>query len=174
MRRYTLGAIDQGIKPAVVTAMAKYNATEISRKIINDAMDIAGGSGISRGPRNLLAHFYIATPIGITVEGANILTRTLIIFGQGALRAHPYALAEVNAIAARDVRAFDKAFWGHVAHIVRNLSLELHARSRCRSRQTSRVVHQVRHATDRCTARGEANAMLARRRPGTSAPRASE
>jgi acyl-CoA dehydrogenase len=122
MRRYTLGAIDQGIKPAVVTAMAKYNATEIGRRIINDAMDVAGGSGISRGPRNLLAHYYIATPIGITVEGANILTRTLIIFGQGALRAHPYALAEVEAIAARDLKAFDRAFWGHVGHIVRNLS----------------------------------------------------
>jgi len=122
MRRYTLGAIDQGIKPAVVTAMAKYNATEIGRRIINDAMDVAGGSGISRGPRNLLAHTYIGTPIGITVEGANILTRTLIIFGQGALRAHPYALAEVNAIAARDLRALDQAFWGHMGHIVRNLS----------------------------------------------------
>ncbi|HET7437113.1 MAG TPA: acyl-CoA dehydrogenase [Thermoanaerobaculia bacterium] len=122
MRRYTLGAIDKGIKPAVVTAMAKYNATEIGRKIVNDAMDVAGGSGISRGPRNLLAHFHIATPIGITVEGANILTRTLIIFGQGALRAHPYALAEVNAIAARDLRAFDAAFWGHIGHVVRNLS----------------------------------------------------
>ena len=85
-------------------------------------MDVAGGSGISRGPRNLLAHYYIATPIGITVEGANILTRTLIIFGQGALRAHPYALAEVEAIGARDLQAFDRAFWGHIGHIVRNLS----------------------------------------------------
>ena len=122
MRRYTLGAIDQGSKPAVVTAMAKYNATEIGRKVINDAMDIAGGSGISRGPKNVLAHFYIATPIGITVEGANILTRTLIIFGQGALRAHPFALKEVEAIAARDLPAFDRAFWGHIGHIVRNLS----------------------------------------------------
>jgi acyl-CoA dehydrogenase len=122
MRRYTLGAIDQGIKPAVVTAIAKYNATEIGRKIINDAMDVMGGSGISRGPRNLLAHFYIATPIGITVEGANILTRSLIIFGQGALRAHPFALAEINAIAARDLSAFDRAFWGHVGHVTRNFS----------------------------------------------------
>jgi acyl-CoA dehydrogenase len=120
MRRYTLGAIDQGIKPAVITAIAKYNSTEIGRRLINDAMDVCGGAGISRGPRNLLAHFYIATPIGITVEGANILTRSLIIFGQGALRAHPYALAEVNAIAARDLGAFDKAFWGHIGHVVRN------------------------------------------------------
>jgi acyl-CoA dehydrogenase len=121
MRRYTLGAIDKGSKPAVVTAMAKYNSTEIGRKIVNDGMDIQGGAAISRGPRNLLAHMYIATPIGITVEGANILTRTLIIFGQGALRAHPYALKEVNAIAARDLVAFDHAFWGHIGHVVRNL-----------------------------------------------------
>ncbi|MEA2491792.1 MAG: acyl-CoA dehydrogenase [Acidobacteriota bacterium] len=121
MRKYTLGAIDKGIKPAVVTAMAKYNSTEIGRKVINDAMDVSGGSGISRGPRNLLAHFYIAAPIAITVEGANILTRTLIIFGQGALRAHPYALKEVDAIAARDLKGFDRAFWGHIGHITRNL-----------------------------------------------------
>ena len=122
MRRYTLGAIDQGMKPAVVTAIAKYHATEIGRKVVNDAMDVLGGSGISRGPRNLLAHFYIAIPIGITVEGANILTRSLIIFGQGALRAHPYALEEVNAIAARDLRRFDRAFWGHIGHVIRNFS----------------------------------------------------
>jgi len=122
MRRYTLGAIDKGIKPAVVTAIVKYNATELGRRIINDGMDVAGGSGISRGPRNLLAHLYVATPIGITVEGANILTRTLIIFGQGALRAHPYALAEVEAIANKDLRAFDRAFWAHIGHVVRNLS----------------------------------------------------
>lgn len=122
MRRYTLGALDKGIKPPVITAMAKYNATEISRKVINDAMDIVGGAGISRGPRNLLAHLYIATPIGITVEGANILTRTLIIFGQGALRAHPYAFKEVDAIGRKDLVGFDDAFWGHIGHVVRNMS----------------------------------------------------
>ena len=121
MRRYTVGALDQGIKPGVVTAMAKYNATEISRRSINDAMDISGGSGISKGPRNLFAHLYIATPIGITVEGANIMTRTLIIFGQGALRAHPYAYKEVRTIAAKDLNGFDEAFWGHIGHITRNL-----------------------------------------------------
>jgi acyl-CoA dehydrogenase len=122
MRRYTLGALDQGIKPPVITAMAKYNTTELSRKIINDGMDILGGSAISRGPRNLLAHFYMATPVGITVEGANILTRTLIIFGQGALRAHPYAFKEVNAIEKKDLVGFDDAFWGHIGHVVRNMS----------------------------------------------------
>ncbi len=121
MRKYTLGALDKGSKPAVITAIVKYQSTEIARTIINDGMDIAGGAGISRGPRNLLAHLYIATPIGITVEGANILTRTLIIFGQGALRAHPYAFAEVDAIGKKDLVSFDRAFWGHMGHIVKNL-----------------------------------------------------
>jgi hypothetical protein len=89
---------DKGIKPPVITAMAKYNASELVRKVVIDGMDIMGGAGISRGKRNLLASQYVSTPIGITVEGANILTRTLIIFGQGALRAHPYAYAEVRAV----------------------------------------------------------------------------
>ena len=120
MRRFTLGALDKGIKPPVITAIAKYNSTELGRKVINDGMDILGGAGISRGPRNTLAHLYIATPIGITVEGANILTRTLMIFGQGALRAHPYAFKEVNAIENNDLQGFDRAFWGHIGHVVRN------------------------------------------------------
>lgn len=120
MRRYTIGAIDRGIKPGVVTAMAKYHGTEVGRKLINDAMDIMGGAGISMGPRNTLAEIYVATPIGITVEGANILTRTLIIFGQGALRAHPYAYKEVKSIEDKDLKAFDMAFWGHVGLIIRN------------------------------------------------------
>lgn len=120
MRRYTLSALDQHIKPPVVTAIAKYQTTEISRRCINDGMDILGGAAISMGPRNLLAIPYIATPIAITVEGANILTRTLIIFGQGALRAHPFAFKEVNAVEKNDLTGFDKAFWGHVGHVVRN------------------------------------------------------
>jgi len=119
-RRYVCGALDQGIKPPVITAIAKYNQTELFRKCIIDAMDILGGQGISRGPRNLLAHGYIGTPIGITVEGANIMTRTLIIFGQGALRAHPYAFKEVDSIGKGDVQGFDRAFWGHIGHVVRN------------------------------------------------------
>lgn len=120
MRKYTLGALDKGIKPPVITAMVKYQATEIGRKLINDAMDVMGGAGISMGPRNTLAEMYIATPIGITVEGANIMTRTLIIFGQGALRAHPYAYREVKSIEEKDLKEFDSAFWGHVGHVVRN------------------------------------------------------
>ncbi|MEY4617788.1 MAG: hypothetical protein RJB66_2748 [Pseudomonadota bacterium] len=120
LRRFTVGALDKGIKPPVITAISKYNATEIGRKIINDAMDAIGGNGISMGPRNLIAEIYIATPIGITVEGANILTRTLMVFGQGALRAHPYAFKEVETVENGDVKGFDEAFWGHIGHIVRN------------------------------------------------------
>src|SRR5690606_11324433 len=97
-RHYTCGGIDLGVTPPVVTAIAKYQFTHLATKANNGGMDIQGGQAISRGPRNLLAHGYIATPIGITVGGANILTRTLIIFGQGALRAHPYAYHEVDAV----------------------------------------------------------------------------
>lgn len=120
MRRFTLGALDKGVKPPVVTALQKYYSTEMGRQVINDGMDIMGGAGISLGPRNLLAEIYVATPIGITVEGANIMTRTLIMFGQGALRAHPFAYAEVKALEAGDLAGFDAAFWGHIGHIVRN------------------------------------------------------
>jgi acyl-CoA dehydrogenase len=122
MRRYVLSALDQHISPPVVTAIAKYSATEEGRRAINDGMDILGGAGISMGERNTLATTYIGMPIGITVEGANILTRTLMIFGQGALRAHPYAFKEVNAIERGDLKGFDAAFWGHIGHIVRNLT----------------------------------------------------
>jgi acyl-CoA dehydrogenase len=116
-RTYTCGGLDSGAKPAVITAVAKYNFTELAREVINDAMDVSGGSGISLGPRNILAHGYISTPIAITVEGANILTRTLMIFGQGAIRCHPYALKEINALMNNDVKAFDDAFWKHVGHV---------------------------------------------------------
>ncbi|MDX1532201.1 MAG: acyl-CoA dehydrogenase, partial [Rhodothermales bacterium] len=119
-RRYTNGGLDQGAAPAVVTAMMKYNTTELFRKAVNDGMDILGGNGISRGPRNTLAHAYIGLPVSITVEGANILTRTLMIFGQGAIRCHPYALREMQALMAWDVKAFDAAFWPHIGHVIRN------------------------------------------------------
>ncbi|MGE3354859.1 MAG: acyl-CoA dehydrogenase [Planctomycetota bacterium] len=119
-RRYTCGALDSGAKPAVVTAIAKYNTTEMWRTIVNDGMDVLGGAGISRGPRNLLAHGYTGTPICVTVEGANILTRTLMIFGQGAIRCHPFAYAEIEALGNNDVARFDKSLWGHIGHVVRN------------------------------------------------------
>ncbi|MBW4506426.1 MAG: acyl-CoA dehydrogenase [Scytonematopsis contorta HA4267-MV1] len=119
-RIYTCGAVDKGEKPAVISAIAKYSLTELSRKIINDGMDIMGGAGICRGPRNLLANIYTATPISITVEGANILTRTLMIFGQGAIRCHPYVYSEIIALNQSDVGAFDKAFWHHIGLTIRN------------------------------------------------------
>ncbi len=119
-RRTTCGALDAGAKPAVVTAIAKYAFTELFRARINDGMDVLGGAAISRGPRNLLAHAYVGAPISITVEGANVLTRSLMIFGQGAIRCHPYAYDEIRAAAENDVAAFDHAFFGHVGHVVRN------------------------------------------------------
>jgi acyl-CoA dehydrogenase len=119
-RLYTCGAVDQGEQPAVVSAIAKYNTTELSRRIINDGMDILGGSGICRGPRNLLANIYTATPISITVEGANILTRTLMIFGQGVIRCHPYVYQEIQALSQGDIVGFDRAFWAHMSALVGN------------------------------------------------------
>jgi acyl-CoA dehydrogenase len=121
-RRFTCGGLDGGAKPAVASAIAKYYFTETMREVINDAMDICGGAGISRGPRNLLAHAYFAAPISITVEGANILTRTLMIFGQGAIRCHPFAENEISALEKGDVKGFDFAFFGHIGHVVHNLS----------------------------------------------------
>ncbi|HMB94258.1 MAG TPA: acyl-CoA dehydrogenase [Rhodothermales bacterium] len=125
-RRYTNGGIDQGAKPAVVTAMMKYNTTEMARTIMNDGMDILAGNSISRGPRNALAHGYIGQPIAITVEGANILTRTLMVFGQGAIRCHPYALKEIEALEDNNLVAFDKAFWGHIVHVLRNFARSIY------------------------------------------------
>ena len=119
-RRFTCGGLNSGAKPAVVTAMMKYHTTELYRKAINDAMDVLGGNAISCGPRNTLAHAYMGVPVSITVEGANILTRTLMIFGQGAIRCHPYALREMTALMNKDVKAFDQAFWPHIGHVVRN------------------------------------------------------
>ncbi len=119
-RGYICGALDKGAKPAVVTAIAKYNFTELGREIANDAMDIMGGAGISRGPRNFIAHSYIAIPIAITVEGANILTRSLMIFGQGAIRSHPYALKEIQALMNKNVKQFDDHFWKHIGHVFQN------------------------------------------------------
>lgn len=129
VRLFTCGAVDGGEQPAVVSAIAKYSTTELSRQIINDGMDILGGAGICRGPHNLLANIYTATPISITVEGANILTRTLMIFGQGAIRSHPYVYAEIEALQQSDVAAFDRVIWQHlgatVRHKVRTVLLSL-------------------------------------------------
>jgi acyl-CoA dehydrogenase len=112
--------VDAGEKPAVISAIMKAYLTEGMRTVVNAAMDIQAGAGISKGPRNLLAHAYTAVPIGITVEGANILTRTLIIFGQGAIRCHPYVRAEMEAVASKDLEKFDRAFFAHLGFILSN------------------------------------------------------
>ncbi len=120
MRRMTMAALDMGEKPSVISAICKYHMTERMRTVINDAMDIHGGKGICMGPNNYLGRAYQTVPIAITVEGANILTRSLIIFGQGAIRCHPWVLKEMTAVRGDDLRAFDEAFWGHVAFTISN------------------------------------------------------
>lgn len=120
-RKLTLTALDQGQRPAVITALLKYQLTERMRGVVNDAMDIQGGSGICLGPLNYIGRAYQALPIAITVEGANILTRTLIVFGQGALRCHPYLIKEVNATKNKDLEAFDQALFGHIGFTISNL-----------------------------------------------------
>ena len=120
-RVFTAGAIDNGYKPAVTNAIAKYHFTEKFREIINHGMDILGGAAICRGPKNLLAHAYMGTPIAITVEGANIMTRSLIHFGQGAIRCHPYSYDEMKALINKDVDKFDECFFSHIGHLYRNL-----------------------------------------------------
>jgi len=121
-RGLTTLAVDRGEKPSVASAIVKYHLTERMRAVVNDAMDIHGGRGICLGPRNYLGGVYQALPIPITVEGANILTRSLIIFGQGAIRCHPYLLKEMHAAQQADVRAFDRALFAHVRLLVANLA----------------------------------------------------
>ncbi len=128
-RRLTCTGLDQGEKPAVVTAILKYHLTETMRRVINDAMDIQGGSGIMLGPRNLIGPIYQAVPVAITVEGANILTRNLIIFGQGAVRAHPWLLQEMAALNETDpqlaIGKLDAALTGHAGYFLRNMARSL-------------------------------------------------
>ena len=120
-RIFTCGGIDSGAKPAVVTAMAKYHFTELSRSMVAHAADILAGAAVMCGPKNLVAVPYAAQPVGVTVEGANIMTRTLIIFGQGAIRCHPYALELIKGIDNNDLSQFDKGLFKHIGHIIKNL-----------------------------------------------------
>ena len=127
-RVFSVGAVDMGVKPAVASAIAKYHMTEIGRRIINDAMDIHGGRAVQSGPRNYLGHAYQSMPISITVEGANILTRNLIIFGQGAVRCHPYISKEMDAMAIPDEKhfhQFDKLLLSHIGYATRNFARTL-------------------------------------------------
>ena len=116
-RHLTCGALDLGEKPSVISSIVKAYLTEGMRQVVADAMDIRAGSAIQRGPHNNFAAIWQAIPIGITVEGANILTRSMIIYGQGAIRCHPWVQQEMHAIAAHDVWAFDRALFGHLGHV---------------------------------------------------------
>jgi acyl-CoA dehydrogenase len=128
-RSVTTAAIDAGEKPAVPAAILKYHATEYARSIADDAMDVHGGKGIMLGPNNYLGRFYQSVPIAITVEGANILTRNLIIFGQGAIRCHPYVRREMGAVVDADrkrgVAEFDAALFGHIGFAISNAARSL-------------------------------------------------
>ena len=128
-RRLSCGAVDAGERPSVVSAIIKAYLTEGMRNVLTDAMDIRAGSGIMRGPRNVLSRNYTAVPIAITVEGANILTRSMIIYGQGAIRSHPFVQAEMESLTNGDTAGFEGAFFGHInffcSNLVRSLLLGL-------------------------------------------------
>lgn len=124
LARLTAAAVDLGEKPSVPSAIAKYHATELARQIVLDAMDVHAGKGVILGPKNWVGRFWQGAPIAITVEGANILTRSMIIFGQGATRCHPYVLKEMQAAAMTDpearLQAFDQALFGHMGFTLSN------------------------------------------------------
>ena len=128
-RQFTALAVDLGEKPSVISAIVKYHATERGRSVLNDGMDIIGGKGICMGPGNFLGRPYQAIPVGITVEGANILTRSLIIFGQGAIRCHPWLMDEISAASLPNqqeaLESFDEALTGHVGYAIQNGSRSL-------------------------------------------------
>jgi acyl-CoA dehydrogenase len=123
-RLLTAGMLDRGVRPSVPSAVLKYRNTDLMREVINHAMDVVAGRGVITGPRNFLARAYQAVPIGITVEGANILTRSLMIFGQGAIRCHPFIVEEIEAAGMEDedkaAKQFDGIFYRHLAHTTRN------------------------------------------------------
>ncbi len=154
-RLMTAGAVDQHIRPSVVSAIAKYHMTENSRAVIRDAMDIHGGRGLILGDKNYLAFAYMSMPIAITVEGANILTRNLIIFGQGAIRCHPFIFREMQAAKDADREAgletFDSLFFRHagytISNFVRTLSLSLSGGWSTRSPETGPTAKYYRQLT---------------------------
>jgi acyl-CoA dehydrogenase len=121
---FSTAGVDLGEKPSVISAICKYHLTEKMREIVNDSMDVHGGKGICLGPTNYLGRAYQGVPISITVEGANILTRNMMIFGQGAMRCHPYVLAEIYAAQEKDenkqLESFDEAVFGHIGFAVSN------------------------------------------------------
>ncbi len=124
MRQFVTKGLETGA-PSVMTAMAKYHATELMRKSVEHSMDVVGGRAIQKGPRNFLVASYHSVPVAITVEGANILTRSLMIFGQGAMRCHPFLFEEMQAMqlenGSEGLKKFDKLFTSHLGHIANNM-----------------------------------------------------
>ncbi|MFK7885383.1 MAG: acyl-CoA dehydrogenase [Gammaproteobacteria bacterium] len=159
-RIMTAGALDLGEKPSVISAILKYHNTEGMRTVINDAMDIHGGRGICNGPSNYLNATYRAVPIAITVEGANILTRSMIIFGQGAIRCHPHVLNEMLAVQNEDTKQglidFDREFFGHIgftiSNAVRSVVLGLTGSRIVRAPDTGPTEKYFRQLTRMCSA----------------------
>ncbi len=129
LSRSTAAAVDRGEKPAVTSAIAKYHATEWGRQVAGDAMDVLGGKGVQLGPKNYAGRAWQGVPIAITVEGANIMTRSLMIFGQGAVRCHPYVLKEMQALAIDDRReqlaTFDRLLFAHIGFGLSNAARSL-------------------------------------------------
>lgn len=119
---HTANMIDNGQKPAVPSTILKSQLTEFQRQMVTDAMDVHGGKTVTLGPRNYLGIGYAATAVSITVEGANIMTRSLMVFGQGAIRCHPWVLDELAAKDADDIKAFDKAIFGHLGMVSGNVA----------------------------------------------------
>ncbi len=120
-RQFTVAAVDSGIRPSVASAISKYHLTENGRTVVNWAMDIHGGRGIIMGPNNYLARMYQSVPVAITVEGANIMTRNLMIFGQGAMRCHPYIRTTYESLMREDgLKDFDRAVFGHFGYLAQN------------------------------------------------------
>ncbi len=124
-RRLAAAELDSGERPSVASAILKLHLTEAGRRAVTCGMDILGGKAIQNGPSNLLSSAYRQAPIAITVEGANILTRALIIFGQGAVRCHPYVLEEMRAVAAQDPERLGQSLLGHIGHVLRNVYVSL-------------------------------------------------
>ena len=121
-RLLTVAAVNQGLKPSVASAITKYFNTELARIVINDAMDVHAGRTVVVGPRNYLTNFYQGIPISITVEGANVMSRNLLIFGQGSMACHPFVRDEFYAVAKKDKSAFNKLIWGHISYFMRNFA----------------------------------------------------
>jgi acyl-CoA dehydrogenase len=162
-RIFTAGAVDLKVKPSIASAIAKYHMTEMARKVVEAAMDIHAGHMIQVGPRNFLANMHLAIPISITVEGANILTRNLIIFGQGAVRCHPYLLKEVELITAEktDINALDKTLMSHVGYFIGNAMRSLfYGITGGRFINTTSHVHQIKKLERQLTRMSAALALL--------------